>query len=1027
MASAATRRWSGLFFLLVLLFPGATGAIAGDQVERGAVPAWVVPILDAPTTSTATAEDGLRILLLDSQSRAEADSQSFYMRSRTVALSPQALPFLGNVGMTWSPSSQAVTVHHVNIIRDGEVIDVLATQNFETLRREENLEQAMLDGQLTALLQPAGLRIGDILDFAYTVVSRDPVTGSHVELAVDLNLPTVIDQVRYRASWPRSVKMRLRAVDDWVPLEVQRDGSHSVVEVRQNAVQPIIIPDYAPGRIHRVRSIELSDYRDWSDIAVTLKPLYDRARRLDPDSPLHAEITRIRSLSDDPAVRAAAALRLVQEQVRYVALLMGDGALVPATADETWARRFGDCKAKTALLLALLDGLGIAAEPAAVSILNGDGMNERLPMISAFDHVLVRATVGGTVHWLDGTQTGDRQLADISVPSFYWALPLSGPQAQLERLVVAPKTVPDTETTLALDASAGLYAPASVVGTLVMRGSAASVLGGQLGLVSGSQKDQGLRDIWSAQLKDPTITEVGSIYDADASILTLTMKGSVTLDWSAEGLVPPGSTYWPITSQPRPEGAFRSTPYVVSHPFYSRQVATLRLPDDGSGFRVSGGEFDRTELGYHMRRSARLDGDQVTIETTMLSLANEVSAADADQTRAEAAVRPHDPPRVFVSAGYSPTEADRVAWDKNAPTTSSGWLDRAFVLSQTGDREGAIEAADRAVELAPDSSNAWANRGVHRFWNQDLEGAAADLQKAVDIDPSERIAMNGHALIAMSEDRYDDAVIEMSRALRQMPGDDWTLQMRAMMYLALEQYDHSLRDTDARIAARPDDMEIRLSRIATLNTAGRDQEAEAEMDALAEQYPAGRHVLLNQAALKLERGNAQLASEILDRVLATEPDNPTSALTLRAEAALALGRLDIAERDFNAIRAAKPDDATALNNLCWIAAEAGVMLDQALKDCDAALVLQPDAAHIIDSRARVLLQSGDLAGALVAYDAALSKAPNLAASLYGRGLTRIALGQTLEGEADKSAAIEIAPTVPDSFKSYSTSQPGITP
>src|SRR5690606_5868161 len=144
--------------------------------------------------------------------------------------------------------------------------------------------------------------------------------------------------------------------------------------------------------------------RDWGDVAATMKPLYDRTRQLEADSPLHAEIERIRALSDDPAVQALAALRLVQDQVRYVALMMGEGALTPATADETWRRRFGDCKGKTVLLLALLDGLSIAADPALVSLVEGDGMNERLPSISAFDHVLVRAVIGDDVYWLDGTR-----------------------------------------------------------------------------------------------------------------------------------------------------------------------------------------------------------------------------------------------------------------------------------------------------------------------------------------------------------------------------------------------------------------------------------------------------------------------------------------------------------------------------------------------------------------------------------------------------------------------------------------------
>lgn len=433
---------------------------------------------------------------------------------------------------------------------------------------------------------------------------------------------------------------------------------------------------------------------------------------------------------------------------------------------------------------------------------------------------------------------------------------------------------------------------------------------------------------------------------------------------------------------------------------------------------MSGGQFERTELGHILRRTVALDGDTVRIETTLQSVAEEISAAEADKARADALVRPYDPPRVFAPANYRTTSADRNDWQKDAPTTSSGWLDRALALSQSGDDEGAVDAADHAITLNPLSSAAWANRGVYRFWTGDREGAASDLEKAVDIDPSERVAMNGHALLAMANQKYDDAVVELSRALRQVPGDEFALSLRAQAYLQLKQYDRALRDIDSLIAASSTPTQLKMMRIGVLEDAGRTDQADAEMNALALAEPANWLVLLNQAAQKLERGQAQAAHDILDRALALDPQRPESVLVTRFQASLALGRLDLAEQDAARVRETRSDDANSLNSLCWIAAKAGVLLDQALKDCDAALALAPASAAILDSRCRVLLQLGDTQGALAAYDAALAKAPELPASLYGRGLARIAAGRIEDGEADKAAAIEIDPDIADSFKSY---------
>lgn len=1030
----------------------ADAALAGDVILRGEVPAWVVMAPDAPQTTATTANDGLRFLLFDVQHRADKGVQSGYVHLRRQALSPQALPMVGNVGLSWNPASQDVTVHQVRIIREGQSLDVLEAQSFETLRREENLEQAMLNGQLTAVLQPAGLRVGDILDIAYTLTSRDPVTGGHAEQAIDLNLPLVVDQARYRASWPRDRAMRLRAEKDWTPLTVKHADGYAYVDLSFQNLQPVMAPADMPVRFQFPRRVEFTDYRDWSEIAVALKPLYDNARRLPSDSPLQAEVVRIRALSNDPLVQAAAALRLVQDEIRYVALMMGEGALTPATADETWRRRHGDCKAKTALLLALLDELGIEAIPAAVNLRTGDGLQDRLPMISAFDHVLVRAVVAGKVYWLDGTRTGDRRLEDIATPPLSWALPLSGPQARLERLDAAPLAIPTSETLLTLDASAGLYVPVGVEGEMILRADEAAGLGPTLAILSETQKNEALRDLWN-WIADLTISDVGSTYDPQTNVVRLTMKGTAPLTWNDAGLVPPGATYMSYSLAPRAEGPFQSAPFAISHPVHIRQKLTLRLPEGGAGFRASGGQVDRVELGHQLRRTVDLTGDLMTVEFSRQSQAAEITAAEAEQSLAASKAQPHDPPRIFAPRSYRLSEADRKALAADAPTTAAQWLDRAWAMSQAGENAQAIEAATQAIALEPGNSSAWANRGVYRFHARDRAGAEADLEKAVDLDPSERIAMNGAALIALSDGRYDDAVIELSRALRQAPGNAFALGKRAQAYLALKQYDRALRDIDtlfigredsdefklmrigvleaagrideadamisALMASQPDDASLKLQRIGFLNRVGREEQAETEMDALAASMPSDRKILLNQAVLKLDRGKAQIAIDMLDKVLPLYADKPQNVLTYRAAAAIDLGQLDLAERDFATVRAHAASDAEVLNGLCWTAALKGVLLDQALKDCDAALAVSPNTPHILDSRARVLLQMGDATAALTVYDAVLVASPDLVGAQYGRGLALEALGRIEEGRSEQAAAIARSPSVVDNFKAYS--------
>src|SRR3546814_20748642 len=56
------------------------------------------------------------------------------------------------------------------------------------------------------------------------------------------------------------------------------------------------------------------------------------------------EAARIAAAHSAPLDRASAALKLVQRDVRYIYVGLGNGNLTPATAEATWQRRYGDCE-----------------------------------------------------------------------------------------------------------------------------------------------------------------------------------------------------------------------------------------------------------------------------------------------------------------------------------------------------------------------------------------------------------------------------------------------------------------------------------------------------------------------------------------------------------------------------------------------------------------------------------------------------------------------------------------------------------
>ncbi len=999
----------------------ATSATA-QTVERASTPAWVQQLDTGPAATVDASGAPIRELLFDQQLRFDADVTHAYSRSRSLIQSVQGLASAGTVVGVWKPGAQTLRVHAVNIIRGGQTIDVLATQEFSILRREQNLEAAMLDGILTATLQPADLRVGDILEVAFTQTNHDPVAGSHGEFLVGGQFDTPVDRYHLRASWPMDRGVRVRALEPWtVPQSPRRSGGDYVVEINETNLTALSLPADAPARFRQVRQLELTDYRDWSEISVLMAPLFERASILEEGSPLQAEIDRIAATWSTPAERASAALRLVQDDIRYLALAMGEGSLIPASADETWRSRFGDCKAKTALLIALLRGLGIEAEPALVSIDFGDGLDQRLPMLGLFDHVLVRATIEGQTYWIDGTRQGDRTLAGTIVPPYRWALPTRSAGARLEPMLQTPLTLPLVSVRMAYDASAGIDAEAGAEAEMTLHGESATAMQTMFGSLTAEQRDRGLRGIWSGATPGIAIDTVAGLYDADAAQFRILMSGKGRLQWlqtggAARAFELPNSVLTMNVSPERPAGPYKDLPVVVNHPTYTHAVVTVRLPADGVGFTMVGDDVALEVGGHSLARTSRIEDGVATLTMSVRSLVSEITTAETAVARARAFGLGDQPVSVRAPLAYRATDGDTAALSSETEDIDT-LIMRAQVLMSRSDFDGALVALNRALEFAPDDAETVANRGNLYRRLGDLARARVDLERALDLDP-DSVSAETMAGLAMQDGRFEEAVIEYSVALRLNRNNPQALAGRASAHSRLGRLDRALADYRALQALNPQDQGARQLVLSTLVEMDRVAEAEAGIAEALAADAADVGALMVKIEIETGRGTPAAALPALDGSLAKAPDD-VELRVLRAEVRAASGDIDGATADLAHLRALHADDPTILNSLCWTQATSGFGLDQALVDCDAAIAALPGQASIIDSRALVLLMLGRLEEARAAYEEALRLEPTQTASLYGRGLVRQALGEP-GGDQDLAAALAQYPEVAEDFLAYIT-------
>lgn len=941
-------------------------AHAADKPGYGPPPPWVKP-LPLPAQPAKPDDAAFRILLSDQQISLERERQTIYTETAVKIQTPQGLA-AGNLSFAWRPDTDTLTVHKLVIRRGDQVIDVLASgQTFTVLRREQNLESATLDGVLTATIQPEGLQVGDIIDFAASITSSDPVMKGHVEQSAAAWNGLPITRAHLRVQWPTTLPVRLSGLGGLPATKPVKAGGSSTVDFTLDDVQPIQPPKRAPLRYQQGRRLDMTDFGSWSELGALMAPLYDKAAVLPAKSPLLAEVDRIEKLSPDPKVRVEAALALVQDRVRYVALAMGAGGYVPADADLTWSRRYGDCKGKTALLLALLHALGVSAEPVAVNALSGDGLDTRLPMVGLFNHVLVRATIGGTPYWLDGTRSGDTSLDGLRTPNFGWGLPLVATQAALVRIMPAPLDRPSQETHLRIDATAGLTVPAPTKAEMIFRGDDAVATNAVLTTTSGEARTRALRDYWKGEYDFIDVISATATFDPKTREERLTMEGTAKMDWSSGWYETDGTRIGYKADFSRDPGPDRDAPFAVTFPYFTKTSETIVLPP---GFTYEGevkdAKVDQTVAGIEYHRRAEMKDRTFTIERSERSIAPEFAAKNAPTE--QAALRTLGEKAIYIKrpAAYRETDAELKAAVAATPTTAAGFVYRGNILLDRGQFDAAIKDFDQALALDPKNAIALADRGVARVWKDDTDRAKADLDAAAAIDPRNPVVFRGRGLAAERKGDVKAALAAFTTALEIDPQSAFALQHRASLHRRDVNYEAALVDSAAALKIAPKATDMRLLRASIFRNQGKKDDALNE--AVALEANAGDDAYAHVAA-----GNVYHA-------LKHDPE---------------------AMRAYAAALAIKPEPYIYVNR-----SDARPRSDLAGRrsDIDAAMKLDPTDAVALTAKGRLQMETRDFTGAIATYSAAIAVEPDNINPRLQRGIAYASNGDAARAEQDFVAA-----------------------
>jgi transglutaminase-like putative cysteine protease len=540
-------------------------------------PAWVQQIAPAPASTTKTngAEGGVSYLLFDRQMHVTARGAEHYYRLVEQVSSAADVEKVSQLRLDFEPSYQQLVIHYIHVLRGGAVLDVLHPAEIKVIQQEDELDQQLFNGTLSALAVLEDVRPGDVIDYAYSVNGDNPVLAGQYADIFTLARPEPVAYMHARLLWPAARKLSLRALNTDVQPVVKQWGDEVEYLWERRDVPGAVYEDATPAWFDPVPVVQLSEFATWSDVVRWAAPLYQVPVKLSPA--LTTQIEKWRAELPQPEARLLAARRFVQDEVRYLGIELGPYSHTPTQPDKVFQRRFGDCKDKSMLLVTMLNALGIEAHPALVNTDARHALDTWQPSPYDFDHVIVQAQLNNQTYWLDPTISYQRgPLALATTPPFERALVLSPDTQALIAIPPTPLAQPTTEVH-ALYRIADFAAPVALTVTTIYRGEDADTM--RYRLASESRADLGKDYLNYYADHEPSIEaqELPEIADDESTdTLTITEQYRIPRFWKEAAHTFLAERIGEELS--KPNVSRRTMPLRVTHPTNVEQLIEIQLP-----------------------------------------------------------------------------------------------------------------------------------------------------------------------------------------------------------------------------------------------------------------------------------------------------------------------------------------------------------------------------------------------------------------------------------------------------------------
>ncbi len=298
----------------------------------------------------------------------------------------------------YAPATQQLRILHARVHkRDGQVVE--GSDGGDS--RVADPSVAMYYDVRSREVRFPDIEKGDVveLDYSITPTSSTNPYGDYFGNLVVFRTPVPERLKRYVLIAP--AKRKLNVVEKRMPegATISENNGERIYRWQARDLPALVNESRGPAVTEVAPYVHVSSFASWSELGEWYAEMLRPQLRLDAN--LRDVAARIVAGQNNEFDKINAIYQFVLRNTHYVGLEFGIYSYKPYPVTLTYARRYGDCKDKASLMIALLREAGIDADFALLRTRRMGEIDPRAASIALFNHAIVYLPKWDL--WLDGT------------------------------------------------------------------------------------------------------------------------------------------------------------------------------------------------------------------------------------------------------------------------------------------------------------------------------------------------------------------------------------------------------------------------------------------------------------------------------------------------------------------------------------------------------------------------------------------------------------------------------------------------